>query len=139
MLECNPTFKEIYNETVHDLLNSSRNDKGLKVREHPKKGFFGILSLYKYFNKCVSFHIFLFFYAFFKADGLSNHLVTSYSEIERLIEQGTLSRTVVATNMNATSSRSHTIVTISLVQKKARHSGEVTTSAVVSIVDLAGR
>ncbi len=65
--------------------------------------------------------------------------MSSYSDIEQLIGQGTLNRTVVATNMNATSSRSHTIVTIGLVQKKAAQGGEVTISAVVNIVDLAGR
>lgn len=32
---------EIYNETVRDLLDPSPGDKGLKVREHPKKGFYG--------------------------------------------------------------------------------------------------
>ena len=73
------------------------------------------------------------------AVGLSNFLVTSYADIERLIGQGTLNRTVVATNMNATSSRSHTIVSIGLVQKKTTKGGEVTISAVVNIVDLAGR
>lgn len=35
-------FKEIYNENVYDLLTPSKSDKGLKVREHPKKGFYGI-------------------------------------------------------------------------------------------------
>ena len=34
---------EIYNEAVRDLLNpeSSKGKKGLRVREHPKKGFYG--------------------------------------------------------------------------------------------------
>ncbi len=33
---------EIYNEQVRDLLNPSSNKKGgLRVREHPKKGFYG--------------------------------------------------------------------------------------------------
>lgn len=106
------------------------------MREHPKKGFYGIHSNNTYTNlkalgdrEC----------PYFKADGLSSFLVTNYPEIERLIGQGTLNRTVVATNMNATSSRSHAIVTISLVQKRTRQDGQVITSAVVNIVDLAGR
>lgn len=65
--------------------------------------------------------------------------MTSYSEIDKLIKQGTLNRTVVATNMNATSSRSHTIVSFSIVQKKKSKDGEVTTTAVLNVVDLAGR
>ena len=33
---------EIYNEQVRDLLNPAGNKKGgLRVREHPKKGFYG--------------------------------------------------------------------------------------------------
>lgn len=35
---------EIYNEIVRDLLNPGGDRKrGLKVREHPKKGFYGKL------------------------------------------------------------------------------------------------
>ena len=34
---------EIYNEAVKDLLNpkAAAGKKGLRVREHPKKGFYG--------------------------------------------------------------------------------------------------
>lgn len=35
---------EIYNEVVHDLLNPTKNKQGLKVRQHPKKGFYGTYS-----------------------------------------------------------------------------------------------
>ena len=55
------------------------------------------------------------------------------------MEQGTLNRTVVSTNMNATSSRAHTIVSLVVIQKKATESVEETTTATVNIVDLAGR
>ncbi|XP_057378672.1 kinesin-like protein KIF1A [Daphnia carinata] len=103
---------EIYNEVVYDLLTTLKNGRGLKVREHPKKGFY--------------------------ADGLSDFQVSNYSDIERLLGQGTLNRTVVATNMNTTSSRSHMIVTIRLVQKGTINGGEMTTTSVVNIVDLAG-
>jgi hypothetical protein len=41
--------------------------------------------------------------------------------------------------MNATSSRSHTIVSIGLDQKRTTQIGEVTITSVVNIVDLAGR
>ena len=37
------SMMEIYNEVVRDLCNPKelRNKKGLKVREHPNKGFYG--------------------------------------------------------------------------------------------------
>jgi hypothetical protein len=73
------------------------------------------------------------------ADGLKSYLVGGYSDVERLIEQGTLNRTVASTNMNATSSRAHTIVVLGLVQKKVTKDGEVTTHSTINIVDLAGR
>lgn len=66
-------------------------------------------------------------------------MVTNVGEVQRLIEQGTLNRTVVATNMNATSSRGHTIVSLVVVQKKTAGNVEETTTATVNIVDLAGR
>ncbi|CAM1328548.1 Uncharacterised protein g9786 [Pycnogonum litorale] len=104
---------EIYNEVVRDLLNPSKNKSGLKVRQHPKKGFY--------------------------AEGLKSCLVTTYSGIEAKLEEGTLNRTIASTNMNATSSRAHTIVGITLIQKKKNSQGnETTKSATVNLVDLAG-
>lgn len=69
---------EIYNEQVRDLLNPASNKKGgLKVRQHPKKGFY--------------------------AEGLKTIAVSSYKQIEDKMEEGTENRTVAATQMNATS------------------------------------
>ena len=69
---------EIYNEQVRDLLNPKSNKKGgLKIRQHPKKGFY--------------------------AQGLKVVPVVSYDDIEDKMEEGTQNRTVAATNMNATS------------------------------------
>ena len=66
--------------------------------------------------------------------------VDSYKAIEAKMEQGTRNRTVASTNMNATSSRAHTIVGISFLQKFKNAAGEETTkSASVNLVDLAGR
>ena len=48
--------------------------------------------------------------------GLKKTAVSSYAEIEKVQEVGTSNRTVGATLMNATSSRAHTIVSISLTQ-----------------------
>jgi hypothetical protein len=69
---------EIYNEQVRDLLNPQGNKKGgLKIRQHPKKGFY--------------------------PQGLKIIPVVSYEDIEDRMEEGTQNRTVAATNMNATS------------------------------------
>ena len=83
---------EIYNERVRDLFNpkNPRNDSGLKVRENPKTGPY--------------------------VDGLAMLPVKDYKHIDSLMEEGTKARTVAATQMNATSSRAHTIFTIILTQ-----------------------
>lgn len=83
---------EIYNEQVQDLLAppSSRQKGGLKVREHPKTGVF--------------------------IEGIIKRDVQSYAEIDAVTETGTKNRTVAATQMNATSSRAHTVLTISFTQ-----------------------
>ncbi len=75
----------------------------------------------------------------FTADGLKDQMVGSYDEIVNLMDQGTHNRTVASTNMNATSSRAHTIVAITFVQKSKNSAGkEMAKTAVVNLVDLAG-
>lgn len=106
---------EIYNEQVRDLLDAKGASKkgGLRIRQHPKHGFY--------------------------ADGLQVVPVVSYVDIEKRMEEGTTNRTVAATNMNATSSRAHTIVGITFLQKFKNAAGEETTkSALINLVDLAG-
>ncbi|XP_072032274.1 LOW QUALITY PROTEIN: kinesin-like protein KIF28P [Amphiura filiformis] len=106
---------EIYNEAVRDLLNpnSAKGSKGLRVREHPKKGFY--------------------------VDQLKSVPVQSYAEIEDRMEEGTRNRTVAATQMNATSSRAHTIVGITFTQKSINDAGqEMAKTAICNLVDLAG-
>lgn len=105
---------EIYNEQVRDLLNPGSNKKGgLKVRQHPAKGFF--------------------------VENLITVPVKDYADIDNRIEEGTRNRTVAATNMNATSSRAHTIVAITFIQKGKNEAGQMMTkTAIVNLVDLAG-
>uniref|UniRef100_A0A8W8LYM8 Kinesin-like protein n=1 Tax=Magallana gigas TaxID=29159 RepID=A0A8W8LYM8_MAGGI len=106
---------EIYNEQVRDLLNpkSIAQKGGLKVRQHPSKGFY--------------------------VESLVSCPVSSYNDIENRISEGTRNRTVAATNMNATSSRAHTIVAITFVQKTPNETGQsMTRTSVVNLVDLAG-
>ncbi|CAL1536203.1 unnamed protein product [Lymnaea stagnalis] len=106
---------EIYNEQVRDLLDANGGNKrgGLRIRQHPKSGFY--------------------------VEGLLIVPVRSYKDIEQKMDEGTRNRTVAATNMNATSSRAHTIVGINFIQKFRNAAGEDTTkSAVINLVDLAG-
>ncbi|KAK3102002.1 hypothetical protein FSP39_008034, partial [Pinctada imbricata] len=106
---------EIYNEQVRDLLNAkSMSVKGgLKVRQSPNKGFY--------------------------VESLVSCPVNSFKEIENKINEGNRNRTVAATNMNATSSRAHTIVAITFVQKTPNETGQsMTRTSSVNLVDLAG-
>ena len=74
------------------------------------------------------------------AEGLKENMVGSYDEISAKMEEGTVNRTVASTNMNATSSRAHTIVGITFIQKTKNNAGkEMAKGAVVNLVDLAGR
>ncbi|KAJ6664741.1 hypothetical protein lerEdw1_006314, partial [Lerista edwardsae] len=81
---------EIYNEQVIDLLSKIKKPGGLKVREDQQQGFY--------------------------VDGLKLVPCDGYAQIERLMEQGTKIRTTASTSMNATSSRSHMVITIQFKQ-----------------------
>ncbi|XP_067652315.1 kinesin-like protein KIF28 [Haliotis asinina] len=105
---------EIYNEQVRDLLSKENPKGGLTVRQNPKLGMFYV-------------------------ENLKRVPVGSYEEIEKRTEQGTASRTVASTNMNATSSRAHTVVTITFDQIIKNETGsETKKSSVMNLVDLAG-
>lgn len=52
----------------------------------------------------------------FYVDGLKSVPCENYAQIERLMEQGTKVRTTASTNMNASSSRSHMVITIQFKQ-----------------------
>ncbi|XP_034151964.1 kinesin-like protein KIF1B isoform X4 [Esox lucius] len=107
------SYMEIYCERVRDLLNP-KNKGNLRVREHPLLGPY--------------------------VEDLSKLAVTSYNDINDLMDAGNKARTVAATNMNETSSRSHAVFTIVFTQKKYDSETELSTEKVskVSLVDLAG-
>lgn len=114
--EVSLSMLEIYNEQVRDLLNfqglKKAGKQGLKVREHPKLGFY--------------------------VDQLLNVPVSSYTEIDQRIQEGTRNRTVASTNMNATSSRAHTVVAITFKQKFNKDGTSTTKQSTINLVDLAG-
>ncbi|XP_078791287.1 kinesin-like protein KIF1A isoform X17 [Oryzias latipes] len=107
------SYMEIYCERVRDLLNP-KNKGNLRVREHPLLGPY--------------------------VEDLSKLAVTSYNDIQDLMDSGNKARTVAATNMNETSSRSHAVFNIIFTQKKYDMETDNTSEKVskISLVDLAG-
>ena len=84
---------EIYNDKIYDLLAppSNHKPKTLRVREHPKLGPF--------------------------VQDLTKVRVSTFEEVLGLVTIGDKNRTVAATNANSQSSRSHAIVTLTVVQR----------------------
>ncbi|XP_069803088.1 kinesin-like protein KIF1B isoform X11 [Dendropsophus ebraccatus] len=107
------SYMEIYCERVRDLLNP-KNKGNLRVREHPLLGPY--------------------------VEDLSKLAVTSYTDIADLMDAGNKARTVAATNMNETSSRSHAVFTIVFTQRRLDVETNLSTEKVskISLVDLAG-
>ncbi|XP_067369450.1 kinesin-like protein KIF1A isoform X9 [Channa argus] len=107
------SYMEIYCERVRDLLNP-KNKGNLRVREHPLMGPY--------------------------VEDLSKLAVTSYNDIQDLMDSGNKARTVAATNMNETSSRSHAVFNIIFTQKRLDQETDNTSEKVskISLVDLAG-
>ncbi|XP_056399014.1 kinesin-like protein KIF1B isoform X13 [Hyla sarda] len=107
------SYMEIYCERVRDLLNP-KNKGNLRVREHPLLGPY--------------------------VEDLSKLAVTSYTDIADLMDAGNKARTVAATNMNETSSRSHAVFTIVFTQRRLDIETNLSTEKVskISLVDLAG-
>ncbi|XP_059198105.1 kinesin-like protein KIF1A isoform X20 [Centropristis striata] len=107
------SYMEIYCERVRDLLNP-KNKGNLRVREHPLMGPY--------------------------VEDLSKLAVTSYNDIQDLMDSGNKARTVAATNMNETSSRSHAVFNIIFTQKRLDAETDNTSEKVskISLVDLAG-
>ena len=98
---------EIYNEDARDLLVGNSKKSALKIRQHPKKGFYGAI---KNFEEQKTLYLLIVFVCL--ADGLKEVIVNNYEEISARMEEGNVNRTIASTNMNATSSRAHTIVGI---------------------------
>ncbi|XP_045024716.1 kinesin-like protein unc-104 isoform X3 [Daphnia magna] len=107
------SYMEIYCERVRDLLNP-KNKNNLRVREHPLLGPY--------------------------VEDLSKLAVTCFDDINELIDEGNKARTVAATNMNETSSRSHAVFTLIFTQRRFDQTTSLSTEKVskISLVDLAG-
>ncbi|XP_077998394.1 kinesin-like protein KIF28 [Glandiceps talaboti] len=104
---------EIHNEHIRDLLNPKNTPiGGLQIRGDGNRGFY-VMSLRK-IN------------------------VNSYADILDKIYEGTKNRTIATTNMNASSSRAHTVVTVTVVQQHEQNGQNMTKTSIINLVDLAG-
>lgn len=108
--EVSVSMIEIYNEAVQDLLihYKKRPKGGLPLRESKEAGFY--------------------------VQGVGRRAVASYADIDKVIEEGTNNRSIGATEMNATSSRAHTVNIIEFKQVRP----EGTKASTINLVDLAG-
>nr|CCA14207.1 kinesinlike protein putative [Albugo laibachii Nc14] len=113
LVEC--SYFEIYNEIIYDLLDGSGNKKskgaGLEIKEH------SVLGIY--------------------VKDLQERVVENSDEVGDLMAQGAQARTVGATQMNAESSRSHSIFVIKIHQKDGTDESK-NIYAKINLVDLAG-
>ncbi|KAL5511850.1 hypothetical protein ACEPAH_5068 [Sanghuangporus vaninii] len=102
------SYMEIYLERIRDLL-APQNDN-LQVHEEKNKGVY--------------------------VKNLSDYYVSSAKEVYEIMRQGGQSRIVSATNMNAESSRSHSIFLITINQRNVDTGAQKTGN--LYLVDLAG-
>jgi kinesin family protein 18/19 len=107
------SYLEIYNETIRDLLIPGGSKLGLQLREDNNS------------NISVS--------------GLSTHQPKTVEEVMDMIVLGNANRTMSPTDANATSSRSHAVLQINVIQKpRTAGVNENHMAATLSIIDLAG-
>ena len=111
------SYFEIYNEVIFDLLDKNVNgakknaSKGLEIKEHP------VLGVY--------------------VKGLQEIVVDTSQKLQGVIDQGCTGRTVASTLMNSDSSRSHSVLTITIHQKDSENEAK-NIFAKMNLVDLAG-
>ena len=70
--------------------------------------------------------------------GLKKYEVSTYEEIENIIEKGNQNKSLGSTLMNATSSRAHTIISLELIQQKTALKKTIQKTSNIFLVDLAG-
>ena len=109
------SFLELYNEELFDLL--SVNDDGSKIRLYEDASKKGAIVIH----------------------GLEEVTIHNKSEVSKLLEKGSERRQTAATLLNAHSSRSHTLFSITVHMKENTIEGEeVLKTGKLNLVDLAG-
>ncbi|KAG1683919.1 hypothetical protein DVH05_012547 [Phytophthora capsici] len=105
------SFLEIYNETLKDLLSTKHNaDEKLSIKKDAKGGVY--------------------------VPGLTMANVTATDQVEVLMERANRARSVACTDMNAQSSRSHSVFTLHL--QGVNDKDGVMLNGQLNLVDLAG-
>jgi hypothetical protein len=105
------SYLEIYNESILDLLGSDHTTKH-DVKEDPDKGIY--------------------------VNNLTNVIVKSVAEIEKIMNAGNKHRKTGKTAMNDTSSRSHSIFTIYIETSRILNGEQKIKAGKLNLVDLAG-
>ncbi len=100
---------EIYKELLFDLLNTSNIPSNMRIKEHPKKGPY--------------------------VDGLIKEYIEKKEELVEWILLADELRATAETGLNKTSSRSHLLFTLEIIQKMPDNSEKV---GILNLVDLAG-
>ena len=112
---------QIYNERIYDLLGDKQRENPLQMRENQRKG--------KTRGDVASVHI----------PGLSAFRVSTTDDVTALLQKGLRNRAVRATDFNAVSSRSHTILQLFVETEMPDDQGlMVLRRSTFSLVDLAG-
>ena len=104
-------FIEIYNEKINDLLDQN---KKVKIREDPDKGFF--------------------------IDNCTWKKVKNLKEFKKYFEEGEKNRKTESTYMNENSSRSHALLIINVEKEifQEKYNNYMMTRGLLNLVDLAG-
>ncbi|XP_045137999.1 kinesin-like protein KIF11 [Portunus trituberculatus] len=109
------SFLELYNEELFDLLSAHDDFSKLRLYEDSSKK-----------GSCI-------------IQGLEEVLVRSKSDVYSILEKGSMQRQTAATLMNAHSSRSHTVFTVTVHMKENTVDGdELMKTGKLHLVDLAG-
>jgi len=108
------SYLELYNEEIRDLLGNSKSNIKCELKEDPKKGIY--------------------------IKNLSDVVVESPEDLNKMLDKGLGNRTVAATLMNSESSRSHSIFTIivEMSTKDPSTGKEMLRVGKLNLVDLAG-
>ncbi|KAJ8598531.1 hypothetical protein CTAYLR_001327 [Chrysophaeum taylorii] len=109
------SFVQIYREQVYDMLRDPTRSTPLEIRLDDETG--GGANY---------------------VSGLSEYAVRSAQDCMQLLKAGEDNRAVRETHMNTASSRSHSIFTVLIEQKRVEGDGESTLRSKFNLVDLAG-